>query len=79
MVFIDPNGCAGILNRIVRIKRILRKCNQRCGIDPGIPTPGVRMTVVYTNSLKITINAKVPFRMAFSEIPSRIRGGAPPM
>ena len=25
----------------------------RCGTDPGFPTPGARMTVVYTNSLKL--------------------------
>ena len=55
MVFIDPNGSPGILNRIFRIFRIFRipwKRNQRCRTDPGFPTPGVRMTVVYTNSLK---------------------------
>ena len=31
---------------------IHRKRNIRCGTDPGFPTPGARMTVVYTNSLK---------------------------
>ena len=29
------------------------KRNMRCRTDPGFPTPGVRMTVVYTNSLKL--------------------------
>ena len=27
----------------------------RCGTDPGFPTPGVRITVVYTNSLKLKL------------------------
>ena len=49
MVFEPP----GTLNRIHRIHRIHRKRNIRCGTDPGFPTPGVRMTVVYTNSLKL--------------------------
>ena len=34
------------------LKRIRRKRNIRSRTDPGFPTPGVRMTVVYTNSLK---------------------------
>ena len=41
-----------ILNRIHSLKR---KRNIRCETDPGFPTPGVRMTVVYTNSLKLYI------------------------
>ena len=45
MVF-EPPGILGIL------KRIPRKRNIWCRTDPGFPTPGVRMTVVYTNSLK---------------------------
>ena len=52
MVFEPP----GTLNRIHRIHRIHRKRNIRCGTDPGFPTPGVRMTVVYTNSLKLSID-----------------------
>ena len=40
------------IHRIQRIHRIHRKRNMRCGTDPGFPTPGARMTVVYTNSLK---------------------------
>ena len=35
-----------------RIHRIHRKRNTPCRTDPGFPTPGGRMTVVYTNSLK---------------------------
>ena len=34
------------------LKRIKRKRDIRCGTDPGFPTPGARITVVYTNSLK---------------------------
>ena len=30
-----------------------RKRNIRSRTDPGFPTPGARMTVVYTNSLKL--------------------------
>ena len=41
------------LQRIHRIQRIHRKRNIRCGTDPGFPTPGGRITVVYTNSLKL--------------------------
>ena len=33
-----------------------RKCNIRSRTDPGFPTPGARMTVVYTNSLKLYDN-----------------------
>ena len=33
--------------------RIRRKRNIRSRTDPGFPTPGARMTVVYTNSLKL--------------------------
>ena len=32
-----------------------RKRNIRSRTDPGFPTPGARMTVVYTNSLKLFI------------------------
>ena len=34
------------------LKRLKRKRNIRSRTDPGFPTPGARMTVVYTNSLK---------------------------
>ena len=30
-----------------------RKRNIRSRTDPGFPTPGARITVVYTNSLKL--------------------------
>ena len=43
-----PNGPPGILRRIHRIRR---KRIQPCRTDPGFPTPGGRMTVVYPNSL----------------------------
>ena len=46
----------GILNRIKMIQRIqliYRKCSTAGRTDPGFPTPGSRMTVVYTNSLKL--------------------------
>ena len=49
IVFHNKNEPHGILHRIYRIQR---KRNMRCGTDPGFPTPGARMTVVYTNSLK---------------------------
>ena len=42
----------GILKRIQRIHRIHRKRNMPGRTDPGFPTPGAKMTVVYTNSLK---------------------------
>ena len=51
-LFVPP----GILNRIKMIQRIQRiqlKCNTAGRTDPGFPTPGGRMTVVYTNSLKL--------------------------
>ena len=35
------------------IQRIQRKRNISGRTDPGFPTPGAKMTVVYTNSLKI--------------------------
>merc|ERR1712177_35429 len=41
----------GVLNSF---RWIHRKRNIPCGTDPGFPTPGVRMTVVYTNSLKLS-------------------------
>ena len=49
MVF-EPHG---ILKPIYRIPR---KRNIWCRTDPGFPTPGVRMTVVYTNSLKLSMD-----------------------
>ena len=33
---------------------IYRKRNMQCGTDPGFPTPGARMTVISTNSLKLS-------------------------
>ena len=45
-------GPPGILRRIQRIQRIQRKRDTASRTDPGFPTPGSRMTVVYTNSLK---------------------------
>ena len=35
--------------------RIRRKRNIRSRTDPGFPTPGARIMVVYTNSLKLFI------------------------
>ena len=35
------------------LHRICRKRNIRSRTDPGFLTPGARMTVVYTNSLKL--------------------------
>ena len=43
----------GTPKRIQPIHRIPRKRNMRCGTDPGFPTPGARMMVVYTNSFKL--------------------------
>ena len=40
----------GVLKRIYRIQR---KRNILGRTDPGFPTPGVRITVVYTNSFKL--------------------------
>ena len=34
---------------------IHRKRNIQSRTDPGFPTPGARMTVVYTNSLKLSV------------------------
>ena len=48
--FHSKNEPHGILKRIYRLKR---KRNIRSRTDPGFPTPGARMTVVYTNSLKL--------------------------
>ena len=39
-------------SRSTTVQRIYRKRIQLCRTDPGFPTPGGRMTVVYTNSLK---------------------------
>ena len=36
-----------------RMKRMNRKWSRPHRTDPGFPTPGGRMTVVYTNSLKL--------------------------
>ena len=48
-----PKGVISLLHGILtRIHRFHRFRNIWCGTDPGFPTPGVRMTVVYTNSLK---------------------------
>ena len=46
---------------LLRSSPICRKRNIRCGTDPGFPTPGVRITVVYTNSLK-WVSARYVFR-----------------
>ena len=47
----------GTLNRIHYFPLLSitfpRKRNTRCGTDPGYPAPGSRITVVYTNSLKL--------------------------
>jgi|OM-RGC.v1.030501985 hypothetical protein len=43
----------GIPNQIHQIHRVQSKCIQPCRTDPGVPTPGARMAVVYTNSLKL--------------------------
>ena len=48
----SKNEPPGTLKRIYRYYRIHRKRNMRGGTDPGFPTPGARITVVYTNSLK---------------------------
>ena len=55
----------GILNRIHP------KRNIRCETDPGFPTPGVRMTVVYTNSLKLEEGVLFVQPDASSEHPGR--------
>ena len=46
-------GPHGTLIRIQRIFRIHRKRNISGRTDPGFPTPGAKMTVVFTNSLKL--------------------------
>ena len=61
-VVFEPHG---ILKPIYRIYRIPRKRNIWCRTDPGFPTPGVRMTVVYTNSLKL---AKPHMREIISDV-----------
>ena len=50
-------GLPGILHRIQQIQRIHRKRDTASRTDPGFPTPGSRMTVVYTNSLKLVLSA----------------------
>ena len=52
IIFHSKNESHGTLKRLNRLKR---KCNIRSRTDPGFPTPGARMTVVYTNSLKLLI------------------------
>ena len=56
-IIVKDNVCEPhrVLKRIQRIQRIHRKRNIRCETDPGFPTPGLRMTVVYTNSLKLRL------------------------
>ena len=49
----EPHGILKPLKRLRRLNRIHRKRNIRSRTDPGFPTPGARMTVVYTNSLKL--------------------------
>ena len=44
------------LGVLQRIQRIQRKRIQACRTDPRFPTPGGRMTVIYTNSLKLCWN-----------------------
>ena len=66
MVFEPP----GTLHRI---QRIHRKRNIGCGTDPGFPTPGVRMTVVYTNSLKLKMKIKI--RIVFFKVGEVVEGG----
>ena len=51
----EPHGILQRICRICRIQRIQRKRNIRSRTDPGFPTPGARITVVYTNSLKLLI------------------------
>ena len=53
LFFHSKNEPHGILHRIHRIQRIHRKRNIRSRTDPGFPAPGARITVVYTNSLKL--------------------------
>ena len=61
-----------ILLRIYPIYRIQRKRNIRCGTDPGFPTPGARITVVYTNSLKLGHHvAQAHFPARFLSLPFR--------
>ena len=47
-------GGPGVLKRIYWIYQIYRKCATASSTDPGFSTPGGRMTVVYTNSLKLS-------------------------
>ena len=61
-MFYSKNEPHGILNRIYRIQRICRfnrKRNIWARTDPGFPTPGVRITVVYTNSLKSRLSRRL--------------------
>ena len=51
----------GTLQRIQQIHRIQRKRATASRMDPGFPTPGSRMTVVYTNSLKQESHFALPF------------------
>ena len=71
--FHSKNEPHGILHRIQRIQR---KRNIRSRTDPGFPTPGARMTVVYTNSLKQSKEAgnKGPKKKLKAEI---LPGGGP--
>ena len=49
----EPHRILKRLRHLKRLKRLKRKRNIRSRTDPGFPTPGARMTVVYTNSLKL--------------------------
>ena len=51
LCFLSKNEPHGTLNRI---QTIHRKRNIWSRTDPGFSAPGVRITVVYTNSLKLT-------------------------
>ena len=55
IIFHSKNEPHGILSRLNRLNRLKRKRNIRSRTDPGFPTPGARMTVVYTNSLKLAL------------------------
>ena len=53
-----------------KVELIVRRGSTGNGVrpgrtDPGFPTPGVRMTGVYTNSLKLHRTLKLFFMAAF--------------
>ena len=55
LIFHSKNKPHGILQRICRSCRLKRKRDIWSKTDPGFPTPGARMTVVYTNVIACTV------------------------